>query len=464
MATAWIQGAKSANPGSSSATTIAVAYATANLTAGSTLVATVTWGSLDLTPTCADSVNGAWAAGPKQWSNDSGQGSAVFYKANNASTAKPTVTVSFAGNSVDYRGLVIAEIGGVDTTQPDVAGAGTEEWAPGTSANSISSGNISTATDGDFIYGSTVKVYTGGEGVTAGTDFVLRDSITAVVPVYTEGRTQTTHSATTAATFTDTYGDDALYHTYVMAFKPLAEGTNYTMAATTASYTTTCVSVGLMKALKIITSAASFALSGANINLKRGYTAVISTATFALTGINANFTRALLMIVTPAAYVFSGVNIGFSKAMKMAVAAASYSFTAIDAGFTKAIRLIAGTASYTFSAIDTSFTKALRMAAGAASYAFTGLDVLLTKATEGIAYTMQVVCAAYTFTGIDVAFTKALKMAVSVCSFSAVAKNITLLFSGAITQIHTSTLYNFFTTSKMKTASDRGALSKDMVD
>lgn len=97
--------------GASTGTTRALAYSTANLTAGSFLIGVFAWNDQTSTCSVSDSSNGAWTAlgsallgsgGLAGWSSQ------FFYFANNAATVKPTVTMTTT-NSNPERDLAIFE-------------------------------------------------------------------------------------------------------------------------------------------------------------------------------------------------------------------------------------------------------------------------------------------------------------------------------------------------------------------
>jgi len=208
-------------PGPTTGGTIAVAYTTFNLTAGSVLAAIATWGAVDCTPTCADPTNGAWSAGPKLWDSTNSQGFALFYKANNTSTAKPTVTVTLTGGTdKTYRGIHISEIGPADTTQPDVAApAWRTQDSPATTTDLVASNAIVPVTDNALIYGATCDDNGVAQAV-AGTGYNSRASWTTYVPARVEDKTLASHASTTATFTAGNTGTRA--NTGVMAFRPVA--------------------------------------------------------------------------------------------------------------------------------------------------------------------------------------------------------------------------------------------------
>lgn len=87
-----------------------------------------------------------------------------------------------------------------------------DQAAPGSGVNAVTSGNVTTTTGGQLIYGSTVDV--GAGGIAPGTGFT-QDLLAAAF--LTEHQVQT-NGGTIAATFTDTSGAQANI-TFIMTFK-----------------------------------------------------------------------------------------------------------------------------------------------------------------------------------------------------------------------------------------------------
>jgi len=204
-------------------TTIVVTWTTANLTAGSALVAVCTWGTSDATPSCADGTNGAWTAGPKLFDATNGQGTAIFYFTNNGSTGKPTVTLTLGGSRA-HRCFQVSEFGPADTvTQPDAAGpAWRTQNLPATTTDLVASNAIVTVTDNALVYGVTVDV-NGVAVAVAGTGFNSRGGWTNVspgVPSRVEDKTLAVHASTTATFTAGAAGTRAL--TAVAAIRPVA--------------------------------------------------------------------------------------------------------------------------------------------------------------------------------------------------------------------------------------------------
>jgi hypothetical protein len=222
---AWIQDAISADPSAPNATTIALAYSTANLTAGSVLWCVVTWDRTNTqTATCADNTNGAWTAGPIIDDTTDGQMWAAFFFKNTAGGVKPTVTVTFGGSQyVSYRGLYIQECGPCNTTtQPDVTGVGNNQASPGTATDAVTSTAVTTVTNNAYIVGASIIPSSATPVITAGTNYNSRrgDSWTTITPTTFEDKVLATAGSVAATFTTNTTG--GRYLTIVMAFRPVA--------------------------------------------------------------------------------------------------------------------------------------------------------------------------------------------------------------------------------------------------
>ena len=137
---------------------------------------------------------------------------AMGYAKNITGGTTPTVTANFSGSPGD---LVIGcmEISGANTTAPlDQSAMNTQNF-PGTGTDLITSGSVTTTTDGEFIFGGTRAEF--GTTVTAGTNFTLDASGAGHANI--EHRTSNQPSAgSIAATFTPDANDG--YITGIMTF------------------------------------------------------------------------------------------------------------------------------------------------------------------------------------------------------------------------------------------------------
>lgn len=155
---------------------------------------------------------------------DSGNSeSVVVFSLGNVQGNPTIITATFAGTA-SARTILWDEYSGISqVADPRDGHGGQFQATPGTTANAITSGNISTAIDGDLIYGVTVNTGpTGTATISAGTSFALRttDTTASCAQTNSEDRVQASHSATTPATFTQASNENAV--TVVIALKPSA--------------------------------------------------------------------------------------------------------------------------------------------------------------------------------------------------------------------------------------------------
>jgi hypothetical protein len=150
-------------------------------------------------------------------SGGSDRGMAIFE--NHAVTSTPqTLTFTFPANGPYNARAAIDEYSNVGVLDKSAAGSQTN---PGTGANAISSGSVTTTAKGDLIYGATEDyIVSGTEIVTAGTGFTLQQLAAAQgnMTVATESAIQGENGAI-SATFTTNIGS-AVYLSGVMTFKP----------------------------------------------------------------------------------------------------------------------------------------------------------------------------------------------------------------------------------------------------
>lgn len=151
---------------SATGTTLTLAYSSA-LTPGSTLHAAAsndTGGGVTIS-SFSDGTNGTWTLSDVL--NDAGnaQNHGHGWFINNASSATPTVTVTFSATVV-FRGLAIKEIGGVVTTAADTH-KGQVQTAVGTGTDAISSSTV--ANTNQPAIQSVFTINTGNNTTTAAT-------------------------------------------------------------------------------------------------------------------------------------------------------------------------------------------------------------------------------------------------------------------------------------------------------
>lgn len=187
------------------ATTIPVSFAAAVGNANA-VCGMVTWGSASSSDfsSVTDDKGNTYTLQTVVVDAGNGQSLGTFWL-NNITNAPITVTASFGGNSLQFRGLVIHEASGIDTgATPTDGSTGQVGTGLSTAADAVTSGNFVTASNGDYIFGCTARDDAVVANVfAAGTNYTLRESLggAGIVNVASESLIQT-NAATTAATFT----------------------------------------------------------------------------------------------------------------------------------------------------------------------------------------------------------------------------------------------------------------------
>lgn len=198
-----------------SGTSIALAYGS-NVTAGSLLVCHV-YANHGVTG-IADSRTQTWSSAVSVTDNAT-YTLATYYFPNTTAGAN-TVTVTFAG-TITYASLQIAEYSGCATSTPLDKFASNSQTDPGTGTNAVTSGSVTTVTDGQLIVGWTSALVAGGSTVSAGTGFTGRTNIFG--DTLHEDQVQTSAGAI-AATFTTTSAT-ADFITLIATFKAASVST-----------------------------------------------------------------------------------------------------------------------------------------------------------------------------------------------------------------------------------------------
>lgn len=202
-----------------SAATIAVTLPGAVL-AGSRLVAILTWGPEDATPTLDDGVNVWEEIGTHFWNtNPAILLGLAMYEARNVAAGSTTVIASFGG-ARDFRGMIVAEVSGLNPTAApeDTDGNGNATAGSGTD-NATSMATLPLSDNAVLIGGCVILV--GGPTMAEGTDWSPVEETPVVGGLMILGmeiRTLVGTPASTPALWSVTDGTD--YHARVAAFAP----------------------------------------------------------------------------------------------------------------------------------------------------------------------------------------------------------------------------------------------------
>ena len=147
---------------------------------------------------------------------------ATFYKENTAGGAN-TVTATFAG-TITYASIQCSERSGVATSGSLDKFASNSQTTPGTGANAVTSGNVTTTTDGQLIVGWSTALTVGAGTTSAGTGFTPRTNVFGDTLI--EDQVQAS-AGSIAATFTTTSATSN-FITLITTFKaPAAAAPSY---------------------------------------------------------------------------------------------------------------------------------------------------------------------------------------------------------------------------------------------
>jgi hypothetical protein len=177
-----------------SGTSINLAYGS-NVTAGNLLVCHV-YANHGIS-SVADSLTQTFTAAVNL-TDGSTYSVATFYYANTAGGAD-TVTVTFAG-AITYASLQCSEYSGVQTSSPLDQTTSNNQTDPGTGTDAVTSGNVTTTTDGQLIVGFSTALVVGAGTLSAGTNYTARTNVFG--DTLCEDRVQTS-AGSIAATFTN---------------------------------------------------------------------------------------------------------------------------------------------------------------------------------------------------------------------------------------------------------------------
>lgn len=210
---AWAAHVQSPTPvTASSGTTIAIAFGS-NVTAGNHLTCHI-YANHGIS-TVADSLGQSFSSAVNV-TDGATYSLATFYRENTAGGAN-TVTVTFLG-AITYASLQCTERSGIATSGSLDKFASNSQTTPGTAANAITSGSVTTTTNGQTIVGWSTALTVGAGTTSAGTGFTPRTNVFGDTLI--EDQIQTTAGAI-AATFT-TNSASSSFITLITTFKEAA--------------------------------------------------------------------------------------------------------------------------------------------------------------------------------------------------------------------------------------------------
>jgi len=216
-ATAFVQSASISE--FSSGITDAVTL-TRNVKAGNLIAVYVAWtNTTDTLSSVTDSLGNTYTL-VQNPTTLGAQGRAAGAYAQNILGGPCTVTATFSPGAFSARTIIVREISGADAFSPLDGSAAQGQTDPGTGADAVTSGAITTTANGDYIFGATTDQ---GHASTLnpGTGFTGGESFTSPVGGRSEDQIQGS-AGSIAATFTNTNSPFADFVTLIMAFKPSA--------------------------------------------------------------------------------------------------------------------------------------------------------------------------------------------------------------------------------------------------
>lgn len=209
---AWAAPAHVQSPAAATAfsgTTINLAYGS-NVTAGNLLVCHI-YANHGIS-SVADSRSQTFSSAVNV-TDSSTYSIATFYYANTTGGAD-TVTVTFAG-TITYASLQCSEYSGVATASPLDQTASNIQTDPGTATDAVTSGSVTTTTNGQLIVGFSTALVVGAGTLSAGTNYTGRTNVFGDT-LYAD-RVQTS-AGSIAATFTTNHATSD-YITLISTFK-----------------------------------------------------------------------------------------------------------------------------------------------------------------------------------------------------------------------------------------------------
>ena len=219
---AYVQSASISTDGTA-ATTVAVTFP-GNVTAGNLIALFVAFNNVaNIIDSVTDSLGNTYTL--VDTALNFASDSHASYYAKNITGGACTVTVTFTA-SVGYRSLTVHEVSGLDTTAPLDQHAINTQVAPDIGTDAVTSGSVTTTTNGQYIFGA-CHVNNTGAGLTVdpGTGFTGRESIDGgadSAPLESEDQIQPT-AGSIAATFT--LGANNNTTTCIMTFKAASGAT-----------------------------------------------------------------------------------------------------------------------------------------------------------------------------------------------------------------------------------------------
>lgn len=220
MAAAYVQSKNARPAGADSATTVAVTFDNPVATNGLVVGCVTNRLSDSATVSVSDDKSNTYTVGTAVSQNDM---TVTPFYLENIDNGPTVITVTFS-TSTAFRSVIVHEASGVATSSALDQATGQAQAAPGTGTDAVSSGSVTTTTNGQYIFGATAVTnsFPASQQFTAGTGYTEREETTADsagVNMASEDQIQTS-AGSIAATFTQASGNGTVTH--ILTFKAAA--------------------------------------------------------------------------------------------------------------------------------------------------------------------------------------------------------------------------------------------------
>lgn len=298
----------------------------------------------------------------------------VFWKR----AASESGSYTFSHSSASSQGLLLAISGAVTSGSPIDA-----------SSNNTGVGNTSTATGVTTTVPNDLLLYIAHdwEGVGAlspPSGFTeIFDSL-----IYSARMSQATAGASGSKTQTNGNLYDEPWAAWLVAVKPAAGGTAYTLTAALGTFALSGNATTLRAARQLVAATGAMTLTGVAANLRRGLKIPAAAGSFVLSGAAAGLKRTYALSAAVAAFTLSGKAADLSFGHRLVSAAGSFALSGQSVTLRYGRNLLSSQGSFTLSGNATNLSAARKLAAAAGSLALTGIAANLVYLPAGASYTL----------------------------------------------------------------------------
>jgi len=151
-----------------------------NVAAGNLIAVLVGWASDSITAACSDGLSNSYTDVRNPTTVVVGTCRAAMFYAKNITGGACTITITFSGSA--FATVVVHEISGADTSSPLDQSALAAPGYIGTDADAVTTGNVTTTTAGQYVFGAVYCV--NGTAAATGTGFTDGTGTTGVESEY----------------------------------------------------------------------------------------------------------------------------------------------------------------------------------------------------------------------------------------------------------------------------------------